>query len=193
MHYPLRKHSQTQQILALEMTSSGALGRAPCPSCSGCARITPWKWSGLCGGMKVLYPVLYFWYHTITTYTLHQHCLLSYGDFASQLFIKGGVNLSLTGVLNSIIARKIALDTTKYPYTTDDQSLLWRGQFTTLKFNSLAKWYIIILSYQVYQFTLYLSWTTIEPITTQTNGALVHSSSSMNQLLLYDIITLLAN
>ena len=33
--------------------------------------------------------------------------------------------------------------------------------------NSLTKWYVIILRYHVYRFTLYLSWTTIEPITIQ--------------------------
>ena len=33
--------------------------------------------------------------------------------------------------------------------------------------NSLTKWYIIILRYQVYRYMLHLSWTMIEPITTQ--------------------------
>ena len=33
---------------------------------------------------------------------------------------------------------------------------------------SLTKWYVIILRYQVYRFMLYMFWTPIEPITTQT-------------------------
>ena len=52
--------------------------------------------------------------------------------------------------------------------------------------NSLAKWYIIILCYQVYRIMLYLFWTMIEPITMQNHGALVLINISVNQLLLYE-------
>ena len=63
----------------------------------------------------------------------------------------------------------------------------------TFIFNSVSKCYVIILHYQVYRITLYLSWTMIKLITTQNNGALVHSNNSVIQLILYDVITLLAN
>ena len=58
---------------------------------------------------------------------------------------------------------------------------------------SLTKWYVIIFRYQVYRFTLFLSWTTIEPITTQNQWTLVHSNSCLNQLLLFDVTTSPAN
>ena len=49
---------------------------------------------------------------------------------------------------------------------------------------------IIIHRHQFYRITLYLSWTTNEPITSQSQWSTgAYSNSSVIQLLLYDVIT----
>ena len=103
----------------------------------------------------------------------------------------------------TIISRKLLINsqipsfksTKIIQHTGGEVQLKARPCYKMLHSNSLTKWYVIILRYQVYRFTLYLSWTTIESITTQNQWSRAWTSCYIKPfwLLLYDVITLPAN